>query len=252
MTKKSLILGIDIGGTKIAAGLVDFRGKIQDIRVFPTPKYNLIGQLFEIIEKYSGFDGIGLGFPGQVKQTGEVVYLPNIRNFKATNFRLLLEKRYKVPVAVNNDADCFAYSEAMIGQGRNKQSVAGIILGTGIGLGIVINKGIFPGYDGVAGEIGRFPMLDGKTLEDHVRFASPFKNASQARKYLKLILNYTILGINPGVIILGGAWSKLKGMEQVCSGLVRQIEEYKIKTPVKISKLEHAGLIGAALLVLKK
>jgi predicted NBD/HSP70 family sugar kinase len=241
------ILGIDVGGTKIAAGLVTKDGKVSDLKVLPTFQNDLGGQLVELIKSYKEYSGIGLGLPGQVLPSGEVPYLPNIPRFKDKNLKKVLEKQFRVPVVLNNDADAFAYAESVLGFGKGQPIVAGVILGTGIGLGMVIDKKIFPGSEGAAGEIGRFPMLDGTPLEVHVRNAGKFQNAKAAEKYLRLILSYVVLSFNPHIIILGGSWSKLPGMESAANAIIKSLEHYKSKTKVKVSKFPHVELVGTAL-----
>ena len=245
------ILGIDVGGTKIAAGLVDVKGAISEYRLFMTSQANLMRQLFDIIAGYQNFSKISLGMPGQVTGNGEVVSLPNVRKFKRTNIKTLLKNRFRVPVTVYNDAKCFAYAEAINGAGKNFSSVVGVTLGTGIGVGIVFNKHLYVGRDGLAGEVGQFPMIEGKSFESYVKHAGIFKNATKASLYLNLLLSYLILAYNPDVIVLGGGWSKISGMMRITKLILSRLG-FRTTTKVALSKLEHPALLGAALLALKK
>lgn len=246
----SKILGIDVGGTKIASGLVSPAGKVSDFRQEKTSKNGLSQQLIRIIGNYRGLGGIGLGVPGQVLDRGQIVHLPNIPKFRPVNLKKLLENKFLLPVCVNNDAKCFAYAEAVLGSGKSFNRVCGVILGTGIGVGIVINKKIYTGADGLAGEFGQFPMIDGSTLEQHVQSHGRFKSGKEAAKYLKLFVSYIVLGINPDIIIFGGAWSKLPGIKKIAMAAVKKLN-YNSQVKIKISKLPHAGLVGAALLLIK-
>lgn len=246
------ILGIDVGGTKIAAGLVDTKFRVSKVAVILTSQKDLLGQLARLIESYDDFSAIGLAVPGQILSNGIVTRLPNIKGFRPVNLKTYLEKKFKVPVGVINDAKAFAYAEAVIGAGKNCQSIAGVILGTGIGVGLVLNKKIYLGKDGIAGELEHVSLLDGKMLRDHRHVEGKFNYAKQAKKYLKTMLGMIVLGFNPELIVLGGGWSKLAGMEALANQLTVDMGGYKNITPVKISKLKYAGVIGAALTVLKK
>jgi predicted NBD/HSP70 family sugar kinase len=251
MAKSQNTLGIDVGGTKVAAGLVSLSGNVTKLKIYPTSKNDLPGQLAGIINEFKDYSAIGIGMPGQVGLNGEVSKLANLPKFKRVNVKKFLEQKTGKKVFVENDAKCFAYAEALLGFGRSYSSVAGIILGTGIGVGIVIDKKIYRGADGVAGELGQFPMLDGKSLEEHVRTAGKFNHAREAKHYLNLLLSYVVLSFNPEVIVLGGAWSRLSGMMPVTRQALSQLA-YETETKIHVSNLPYSGLIGAALLALKK
>jgi predicted NBD/HSP70 family sugar kinase len=245
------VLGIDVGGSKIAAGLVDRQGRVSQCLVFKTSKNNLADQLTGIVLNFKGFTKVGIGMPGQINSAGKVIHLANIPKFRQVNFKKLLEQRTNKKIFLENDAKCFAYAEAVKGAGRKYSSVAGLILGTGVGVGLVQGKRVYRGADGLAGEFGQFPMLDGKTLEKHVKSAGRFSNASEAQKYLSLLLAYITLSFNPEIIVLGGAWSKIRGMAKVSQKTLGNLM-YPNKTKVVVSKLAHAGVVGAALIALKK
>jgi glucokinase len=240
------VLGIDVGGTKIAAGLVDRNFRVSQVSIMPTSQTDLLGQLERLIMDYNAFDAIGLGMPGQVLHSGEVVKLGNVP-WKSLNLKTRLEKKFKIPVSVVNDSKAFALAEAVVGSCKKYDSIAGVILGTGIGVGLISNKKIYFGKDGVAGELEHVVLLDGKMLRDHKRAAGKFNSALAAKKYLKTLLDMIVLSLNPEVIVLGGAWSGLPGMKKLANELATNSGGYQTKTLVKVSKLKHAGIIGAAL-----
>ncbi len=246
------ILGIDVGGTKIAAGLIDKSFRVTKLAVLSTSQTDLVKQLVNLIRSYESFSAIGLGMPGQVLANGMITRLPNVNNFKSINFKKILEDKFKVPVNILNDAKAFALAEASIGVGRAYKTVAGVILGTGIGVGIIMDKKIYFGKDGIAGEYEHTVLLDSKMFRDHRHSTGTFKQAANTNKYLKTLLDMIVLSFNPDIIILGGAWSKLSGMEKLANQLTKNVGNYINKTPVKISKLKYAGIIGAALPLLKK
>ena len=244
------ILGIDVGGTKIASGLVDEDLKVTDIRTMPTSQTDLVTQLTDLIGSYDKFEAIGVGMPGQVLKDGTVTRLPNVENFEPVNLKRVLQDKFKFEVNVINDAKAFALAEATVGAGVDSDAVAGAILGTGIGVGLVNQKRVYFGKDGIAGELEHIVLLDGKMLRDHRHQAGQFETAPDARKYLKTLLDMIILSWNPDIIVLGGSWSKLSGMEEMANQLTMEVGGYNNQTPVKVSELEHAGIIGATLSVL--
>lgn len=246
------ILGIDVGGTKIAAGLVDSKLKVSQLKIFKTPKDNLIGLIKEIIFSYSEFEAVGIGLPGYILPNGTVAHLPNISHFQKINVKKYLEKEFKVPVNVANDARSFSLAEAIVGAGKNYKVVVGVILGTGVGSGIVMNKKIYLGKNFLAGEIGHFFLPGGKTFEQYVRSGGKFKQAKDAREYLEILLSVIIRSIDPDIIIFGGGWSNLSGMQKVLTEAVKKVQKPSPKTIVKVSRLNHAGIIGAVLPLLQR
>jgi glucokinase len=246
------VLAIDVGGTKIASAIVNSNLKVSEVKLAQTPQNNLVSRLVEIIDSYSDYQAIGLGLPGQVLFDGTVVRLPSIRNFKSFNLKKYLAKRYKKPIGLLNDAKAFALAEALVGTGKKLPVVAGVILGTGIGVGIIVDQKIHYGKDSIAGEYVHTTLLDGKKFGRYRSRAGFFKNANQAQKYLKTLFDMIILSFNPNIIVLGGGWSNLPNMERVANKLTRNVAEFRTYTPVKISKLKHASIIGAALPLLRK
>ncbi|MBI2355946.1 MAG: ROK family protein [Candidatus Doudnabacteria bacterium] len=247
-----LALGIDVGGTKVAAGLVNNAGKITRFSLEPTSQQNLLGQLVRIAKTYRGYSSIGLGMPGQVLAAGKVVRLPNVKRFHNVDLKKIFERKFRKLTTVNNDADCFALAESLLGWGRNNRCVVGVILGTGTGVGVVINKKIFQGKDGLVGEFDHLLMPNGELLRFYVKKARPFKNAAQAKSYLKILLNHIVISYNPDIIVLAGGWSNLSGMQRLAQSLTKNTGNYKTITPVKISKITYPGLVGAGLAALKR
>jgi predicted NBD/HSP70 family sugar kinase len=252
MNQMKKILGIDVGGTKIASALVENGLELKDLRVEPTSQIDLVRQLRELIKSQKNFDAIGLAMPGQVLPNGTVIKLPNVANFQPTNLKQLFEQEFKVPVAVVNDAKAFALAEASIGQGQNNKVVAGVILGTGTGVGIVIDKKIYFGKDGLAGELSHVALLDGTLLGRKRHEAGEYKDAVAAKSYLTTLFNMFILSFNPDIIMLGGGWSNIPQMEEVANQITTNVGDYENKTLVRISQLKYPSLIGAALHTLEQ
>ncbi|WP_421858436.1 ROK family protein [Oceanicaulis sp.] len=157
-----LRLGVDLGGTKIEAALVDETGARLIQRRTPTPaaydeKLDAIAALVAQIEHEAGVSSplpAGIGHPGSLNpRTG----LIRNANSTALNGRALdqdLAARLQRPIRCANDANCFALSEARDGAGAGCASVFGVIAGTGVGGGCVINGALVTGADGNAGEWG--------------------------------------------------------------------------------------------------
>jgi glucokinase len=246
------ILGIDVGGTKIASALVEDDLKLKNLSLVKTSQIDLVRQLIELVRDESNFDAIGLAMPGPVLADGTVVRLPNVPHFARANLKDVFEQQFQVPVTVMNDAKAFAFAEATAGQGQNNKVVAGAVLGTGIGVGIVIDKNVYFGKDGVAGEFEHVQMLDGRSFRERRHAAGKFMKAKDAEIYLKTLLDMVVLSFNPDVIVLGGGWSDLEGMEELTNRLTIGVGDYDNQTPVKISKMKYPSLIGAALLAQAK
>ena len=157
--------GIDLGGTKIEIVALDDSGKELLRRRVPTPKENYydtlqaIAQLVRDAEAELGQRGsVGIGTPGALSRaTGR---LKNSNSVVLNGQPILqdLESMLQREVKISNDANCFALSEATDGAAAGASVVFGVILGTGVGAGIVVNGHILTGPNGIAGEWGHNPL----------------------------------------------------------------------------------------------
>ena len=159
-------LGVDLGGTNIRVGLVD-GDKILVKNAVPCPAQRpaeevlaSIGDL--IADTITGeVAGIGIGVPSAVDVEKGIVYnVANIPSWKEVHITDYLQNRFNVPAFVNNDANCFALGEAVYGCCRGLRDVVGITLGTGVGMGIIINGQLYNGVCAGAGEMSSIPYLD--------------------------------------------------------------------------------------------
>jgi fructokinase len=158
-------IGIDLGGTKIEIIALDDTGQELLRRRMPTPKgsYNetllVIAQLVRDAEAELGQRGsLGIGTPGTLSRaTGR---LKNSNSVVLNDQPILqdLESLLQRKVSISNDANCFALSEATDGAAAGASVVFGVILGTGVGAGIVVNGHILTGPNGIAGEWGHNPL----------------------------------------------------------------------------------------------
>lgn len=157
--------GFDMGGTKIEMGVFD-----QDLKrvwqkrvATPHDDYQALLQIFYdlTVEADAHFNCqglIGIGIPGLIDRDDGLVYTTNVPCAKNRTLQSDLEKLLKRPVRLENDANCFALSEAWDDEFRQYPGVLGVILGTGLGGGIVINGKIYSGRNSTAGEIGHLRL----------------------------------------------------------------------------------------------
>jgi len=153
-------IGVDLGGTNVRAGLVQ-NGKILALQARPISSQAKQGIIIdEICETIAavlqpGVRGIGLGVPSVVDiNTGIVYSAHNIPSWRAVPLKKILERRFHLPIFINNDANCFTLGELLFGEARGYQHVVGLVVGTGLGAGLVINGRLYSGNNGGAGEIG--------------------------------------------------------------------------------------------------
>jgi glucokinase len=155
------MIGVDVGGTKIAAGVIDPEGRVLRRVTRPTPT-DEIGQLEAAIvdavrelSPYEPIAAIGLATAGLVDtQLGTVVYSPNIPAIRDWPLRDRISTALGLPVVVDNDANAAGWGEARFGAGRGCANLVCITLGTGIGGAIIADGHVVRGQDGLAGEVG--------------------------------------------------------------------------------------------------
>lgn len=165
-----MYIGIDLGGTNIAVGIVDENGKIVAQGSTPTMNDRSYQEIVKdmadlslnLIEKaglsVSDIKAAGIGSPGSIdSKNGVVIYANNLR-FDNAPLRAELQKYINVPVAVENDANAAAFGEYSA-TGTKSDCFVAVTLGTGVGGGIVIDGKIFRGFNGAAGEVGHTTLV---------------------------------------------------------------------------------------------
>ena len=286
---KKYVIGVDLGGTNIRAGLVLGNKIIKKIEVkteVSKGKSVVIKNLIKAISSVmaNNVSGIGIGSPGPLDyKTGLVIRTKNIP-IEKVNLKQVLEKKFNIPVFVDNDANCFSLGEAVYGSGKKFDTVVGLTIGTGVGGGIIINKKIFHGRLN-AGELGHITIkFDGikcncgniGCLEEYVsargimRLAKNLKAktpldvynlASKGNKkaikvfekmgfYLGVAVANFVNIFDPNVVVIGGGISNAwKFFSESMNKTVKQ-RAYVSKNPLIIkSRLKHAAVIGAASLI---
>lgn len=283
------ILGIDVGGTKIQAGLVNMKNQIFANQKFLFKKKNKKTAINSIINSIKTLytkevKAIGVGITGWIhSKDGIVVQSPNLpKNWHQVPLKKILEHKFKRPVSVDNDANCIALAEAIVGRGKKYSAVMSIILGTGVGAALVIDKKLFRGgRDAI--EFGHIIINNKSSLESLVSgpamVAHYYKRTGKkwtsyeivqaektgnktARAVLKDMSQWLAIGLrnaiysySPNVIVLGGGLADVPQLVRPAIRTAKTIPHYPdlAKIPIVISNLHYsAGVIGAALLTKSK
>jgi glucokinase len=275
---KETVIGIDLGATNIRGACVNENNiseiKSQRIRSSGTEQ-EVLEDVFALTDKLvdDKIAAIGIGVPSVVDVEEGIVYdVQYIPSWKEVHLKKWMEKRYHIPVIVNNDANCFALGEHYFGKGKGYHSMIGLAIGTGVGAGIIINNKLYPGHNCGAGEFGCVDYLD--KIYEYYCSGSFFKNVygiegeevfqkakqNDARSlelykelgtHLGNAIKMIIYTYDPELIILGGSvrlaydyfektmWERIKTC--VFSKSIGRLK-------IEISGLENSGILGAAAL----
>tara|TARA_R110002167_G_scaffold19657_3_gene72201 strand:- start:584 stop:1429 length:846 start_codon:yes stop_codon:yes gene_type:complete len=274
------ILGVDIGGTNIKIGKI-VNGQVLQKCKIPVNRDDLeqvtLDNLYKGLKDLmtDSVQAIGIGVPAVVDiESGTIFDVQNIPSWTKVALKNLVEEKFNVPVYINNDANCFAIGEKQFGKLREFKNCVALSLGTGMGMGIIINEKLYNGVLCGAGEIGMVPYLDGilehytgsfffereynssalslynEALEGKENALRVFKEyGTHLAEAIKIILYMYA----PEAIILGGSISNSFQFfeESLKTGLAsfayqKQIENLKIQT----SDLVDSPILGAAALCL--
>ena len=157
-------IGFDVGGSKIAALALDPAGRELGRRREDVPRdygrtRDVLARIAsELIQAHGPAASVGIALPGMIGAGGEPLRVVNLPWVEGRPLRADLEQRLRLPVAVANDANCFALSEAVDGAAAGAPVVFGVILGTGVGGGIVVDGRPLAGANAIAGEWGHNPL----------------------------------------------------------------------------------------------
>jgi glucokinase len=235
------IIGIDVGGTKIAACLVDpgrnfmVHERATVLTEAQDGKEAVLRNIFASIDRLlaaaqleaAQLSGLGVALPGPVdSERGVVIECPNLPGWQNIPIRDILAERYRTAVSVDNDAKAATIAEAALGAGKNLQHLLYIGLGTGIACGIIIDGKLYRGHDGVAGELSHilcspqtplYKIASGKALDEMFSISGEHLQARYeaqdplAREAFDHLITYLGIGIgnvvtlfNPEAIVLGG------------------------------------------------
>jgi glucokinase len=172
-----LVIGIDLGGTKIYGALADFNGEIhQEIRIdhHKTQAEESLELLCTVIDQLIAFAetielpvrGIGVGVPGVVQPDTGIISIAPALDWKDYPLKARLSERYDCPIAIDNDVNLAALGEMWFGTKEEENNLVLLTVGTGIGAGIIINGAVYGGSHNMAGEVGYF-LPDRANLGQH-------------------------------------------------------------------------------------
>lgn len=170
-TKRGLVVGLDLGGTKLRGAIGNAAGEVIHEYELPTANDapdSALGQMAEMARGLAARAGVQMdaveqitvGVPGVVAPDGRVALSPNVRFDRDTPLAETLHRLLGVPVTVDNDGNLSAYGELIAGCGRERaaHSLAFLAIGTGIGMGLIVDGHILHGAAGAAGEIALLPF----------------------------------------------------------------------------------------------
>jgi len=272
------VIGVDLGGTNVRAGLVVER-RLADVRSVPVrgqgTEREVLEDLFAAVDPVIGPNvaGIGAGVPSIIDlKTGTVYDVQNIPSWKKVPLKAILEERYRVPVYVNNDANCFAAGEKHFGKLAPYDSAVGLIVGTGLGAGIIANGRLYSGVSCGAGEFGMLPYLD-RNFEAYasgqffrrVHGTSGREAAERAgsgdRAALEMFREFgrhlgeavkaVCYAVDPEIIVLGGSVSRSYGLFrgvlwETFQGYAYSLARERLR--IEVSETENIAILGAAAL----
>lgn len=286
-------LGIDLGGTKIEAILIDDQFQVIERKRVPTMRDDgysaILKRIIDLAKDMintADVDGpIGICTPGAIEPETGLLKNSNTVCLIGQPIQKDMEKELKIPVLMENDANCFALAEATIGAAKKYNVVFGVILGTGCGGGISIHKNIHRGANRIAGEWGHHTLypdgrdcycgnkgctesyISGTALEkEWQEISGTFSRVtdvidnklyeSHPEWRSNFILNFgramanVIDILDPDAIVIGGGLSKIDflytdGKESAYSETFSEI----VSTPILKNKLgDSGGVFGAAML----
>lgn len=225
-----MTIGIDIGGTTIHFGLINGSGLVGKHTVPSFGQgWSLQRTLDYLLEETARVfndtvTGIGIGVPTLVDPTKGIVYqAANIPSWETVRLKEVVENRFSVPVSVNNDSNCFALGAAASLE-KQYRVLAGVTLGTGLGVGVVLDGRLYDGPHCGVGEIGALPYegLDYEAFCSkkffHARGVDPMGAAEAAKAgdrealelfrefgvHLGTFLSVVMFAYDPDCIVLGG------------------------------------------------
>ena len=274
--KTDVIVGVDIGGTSIGAGGIVGK-KIEKTYSLPTgadrSSEEILETLYEVVEKVMlpETKAIGVGVPGLINaDKGEIVKISNIPAWNGLGLIEKLNARFKIPVYMENDANCFALGEKHFGKGQKYKNMLAIALGTGVGGGIIINNKLHSGMFGGAGEVGHMPYKDsifeaycgsgfftkinnttGKVLFDKAMEGD--KHAlglfNEFGHHIGKLITTILYVLAPDAIILGGSISKSFPLFK--AGIDEEVANFPFEVmrdviAIEQSELEDIAILGAA------
>lgn len=186
------ILVFDIGGTAIKYGICR-DGHLEETRECPTEASkggpHILSTICQLAEQSLPFDAIGISTAGQVNpEDGFIIYAnQNIPDYTGTQFQKILQERFHVPVAVENDVNSAALGEAVFGAGKGRKSFLCLTYGTGVGGAIIENGQVYHGSSFSAGEFGAVITHAEEKLSGTDPFDGCYERYASATALVKMV-----------------------------------------------------------------
>lgn len=273
-----LRLGIDLGATNVRVGLLQDQ-TLTRIEQAPTPadgsEQDVLDQIYALLDRFptDAAASIGAGVPSVVDgETGVVYDVQNIPSWTEVPLRDRLRERYGVPVHVQNDANCFTLAAYHFEVEGAPSPMVGLILGTGLGGGIMVDGELLSGRNCGAGEFGMLPYRDGVyehycaglffEREHDTTGKEAFERAQDGDERAQAIfdemgthlgraLRAVLYAVDPAHIVLGGSVRHAYPFFE--DAMWTELEKFAFPRSldhliIEVSTLEHAGVRGAALL----
>jgi glucokinase len=272
------VLGIDIGGTNIRVGLVENNVvvRMESLKIKREgSETEIMDDLNIIIGKFvkEKIDGIGIGVPSLVDPEKGIIYdATNIPAWKEVHLKEQLEAKYNIPVYVNNDANCFVMGEKHFGNVKAYSNIVGLIIGTGLGSGLVLNNHLYAGKNCGAGEFGMIPFRDHNfeyycsgqffenvhgTTGEEIKLRAEHSDTRASEIFTQFgsnlgeVIKVIMLALDPEIFILGGSVSK--SYEFFKDAMWASIRKFLYvhssdKIKVEVSEINHIAILGAAAL----
>ncbi|KRT61813.1 MAG: ROK family protein [Thaumarchaeota archaeon CSP1-1] len=286
-------IGIDLGGTKIEGILLDDSFNVVERTRIPTQQEkgykSIINSIVSLVEelkiKASNNVTIGVSAPGAISKKSGLIKNSNTQCLIGMPLKEDLKQALDQEIAIDNDANCFALAEATLGAAKNHKVVFGVIIGTGVGGGIVINGEVHRGRTYIAGEWGhhtlringnkcycgklgcvetyisgpalekRWTELTGKTesLPSIIHNLDTEKGQQWKKEFLEnfgIGLANVIDILDPDVIVLGGGISNISFLyDEGRDAVYDKVFSDLVETPILKNQLgDSAGVFGASLL----
>ena len=283
-------LGIDLGGTKTEAVLLDSSFSVIDRKRISTPKedydsilesiFSLSHSLTKDVSEFS----VGICTPGTVSKKTGLIKNSNTQSLIGKPLKQDLEKKFNQKISMENDANCFAIAEHTMGAAKEFGVVFGVIMGTGVGGGLVVNGNLHAGRNNIAGEWGHHTLhrngnpcycgkkgcvetyISGPALEkkwyEMNQTSLPLsdiikKSDSLTIKWKNEFLEdfgYALANVidilDPDAIVLGGGLSNIDFLyDEGKDSVYQKVFSDHVDTPILKNKLgDSAGVFGAAML----
>lgn len=285
---REYLVGVSVDSENINAGLVDINGKIVKKFTLPTEaskgKKKVVENMALAVHKVfkPKVLGVGISVPGLIsRDRGYVISAPELPGWTDLPLKKMVEERVKLPVFLENHANCFALAEYKCGELARTKNMVGVILNSTVSGGVIVDGKLYRGASDSAGELGKMIIADeyldnyvgGNAIIDRYKSLSKTKKpittaqifemsksdakarqvVNDAARYLGIGLANVVNVFNPEIIVVSGEFTNHK---PIFDSAIKEMEKRAMKhslNRVKVitSKVEDAGILGAASVVTK-